>query len=152
MSTCTLHWQPGWSHKTLGKHKPDCCLLLRKLRHVQTTFQEMESNSQVCYGPASMKDCLGANTNVLLPQHKEVGTIVDGPQTRQGDGLIDCNLLTWFPWLRLQSLNVRIISLVYTGITQLQVPTSLDCGSKKVRVSSQTVFRWCRAVTKWRKD
>ena len=65
----------------------------------------MESNSQVCYGPASMKDCLGANTNVLLPQYKEVGTTVDGPQTRQGGGLIDCNLQAWSPWLRLQSLN-----------------------------------------------
>ena len=39
----------------------------------------MESNSQVCYGPGSTKDCLGANTNVFLPQYKEVGTIVDGP-------------------------------------------------------------------------
>ena len=39
----------------------------------------MESNSQVCYGPIFTKDCLGVNTNVLLPQYKEVGTIVDGP-------------------------------------------------------------------------
>ena len=71
---------------------------------------------------------------------------------RQGGGLIDCNLQAWLPCLRLQSLNVRIISLAYTGTTQSSVPTSLDRGIKKVIVSSQTIFRRGGAITKWCKD
>ena len=39
-----------------------------------------------------MKDYLGANTKVLLPQYKEVGMIVDGPLIWQGGGLTNCNL------------------------------------------------------------